>query len=119
MPVHRNGTSMYSELLAESLRHQRAGEERSRSSPAALLAEAVECRHRLVHLSAPAGTGPGGAVSSADSLALQLEYDLALLRLCAARGIECDPSRFVQPPAERRRLEDTLAALGVDLDDTA
>ena len=37
-----------------------------------------------------------------------------LLRLCTAMGIESDPSRFVNPLAERQRLEGLLRIVGVD-----
>jgi hypothetical protein len=76
-------------------------------SPEELLTRALECRRRL--RASPAST------ASADDLALQLDYDLALLRLCQARGIDCDPDGFGRPLAERRRLEDELARSGVDL----
>ncbi len=49
-----------------------------------------------------------------EDLALELDHDRMLLRLCTAMGIESDPSRFVSPLAERERLEDILRSLGVD-----
>jgi hypothetical protein len=50
----------------------------------------------------------------AEDLALELDHDRMLLRLCSAMGIETDPSRFDNPLAERERLEDLLLATGVD-----
>ena len=50
----------------------------------------------------------------AEDLALELDHDRMLLRLCRALGIESDPSRFVNPLAERDRLEKLLRQAGVD-----
>ncbi len=50
----------------------------------------------------------------AEDLALELDHDRMLLRLCTAMGIESEPSRFGNPLAERERLEDQLRAVGVD-----
>jgi hypothetical protein len=50
----------------------------------------------------------------AEDLALELDHDRMLLRLCSAMGIETDPSRFDNPLAERERLEDLLRHDGVD-----
>jgi hypothetical protein len=49
-----------------------------------------------------------------EDLALELDHDRMLLRLCTALGIESDPSCFANPLAERRRLEDLLRDAGVD-----
>jgi hypothetical protein len=50
----------------------------------------------------------------AEDLALELDHDRMVLRLCRALGIESDPSRFVNPLAERARLENQLRLAGVD-----
>jgi hypothetical protein len=50
----------------------------------------------------------------AEDLALELDHDRMLLRLCAAMGIESDPTRFVNPLAERARLEALLRRAGLD-----
>lgn len=50
----------------------------------------------------------------AEDLALELDHDRMLLRLCAAMDIESDPTRFVNPLAERARLEALLRRAGVD-----
>jgi len=68
----------------------------------------LQCRRRLN------GHGAEGGRIMAEDLALELDHDRMLLRLCAAVGIESDPSRFVNPLAERERLEDLLRAVGVD-----
>jgi hypothetical protein len=49
-----------------------------------------------------------------EDLALELDHDRMLLRLCTALGIESDPSRFANPLAERERLEGLLRSAGVD-----
>ena len=49
-----------------------------------------------------------------EDLALELDHDRMLLRLCTALGIESDPSRFTNPLAERGRLEGLLRDAGVD-----
>jgi len=49
-------------------------------------------------------------------LALQIGYDVALLELAKAVGIESEPSRFDQPERERDRLRRALNEIGIDLD---
>jgi hypothetical protein len=51
-------------------------------------------------------------------LALQIGYDVALLELAAAVGIETEPSRFEQPERERDRLRQALRARGISLEDS-
>jgi hypothetical protein len=68
----------------------------------------LQCRRRL-H-----GHGLDQGHVMAEELALELDHDRMLLRLCAAMGIESDPSRFVNPLAERSRLEALLRSAGVD-----
>lgn len=68
----------------------------------------LQCRRRLhVH-------DPEEGHVMAEDLALELDHDRMLLRLCRAFGIESDPSRFVNPLAERGRLEKLLRQAGVD-----
>jgi hypothetical protein len=68
----------------------------------------LQCRRRL----------DGNAVDDghvmAEDLALELDHDRMLLRLCTAVGIDTDPSRFENPLVERERLEDLLRQNGVD-----
>jgi hypothetical protein len=49
-----------------------------------------------------------------EDLALELDHDRMLIRLCAAMGIESDPARFVNPLVERARLEALLRQRGID-----
>ena len=57
--------------------------------------------------------GEGDHIMTED-LALELDHDRMLLRLCTAMGIETDPSRFGNPLVERERLEQRLREVGVD-----
>lgn len=108
--VRRAPMSMYAELLAASFDEQLAS---AAATPVSdLLAHVIACR-RVLADSSPPGTGPEG------DLAANIEYDLALLRLCASRGIDGDPHRFDRPREERARLEAELARRGVDLDGRA
>jgi hypothetical protein len=68
----------------------------------------LQCRRRLL------GHDPEEGHIMAEDLALELDHDRMLLRLCRALGIESDPSRFVNPLAERDRLEKLLRLAGVD-----
>ncbi|HEY6426008.1 MAG TPA: hypothetical protein VIX84_02140 [Acidimicrobiales bacterium] len=68
----------------------------------------LQCRRRLQ------GHGVEDGHVMAEDLALELDHDRMLLRLCSAVGIETDPSRFDNPLAERERLEDRLRRNGID-----
>ena len=68
----------------------------------------LQCRRQLHEYEAD-----GGHVMTED-LALELDHDRMLLRLCGALGIDTDPGRFANPLAERERLESLLRAAGVD-----
>ena len=66
----------------------------------------LQCRRRL--------DGRDGNHLMAEDLALELDHDRMLLRLCTALGIESEPARFGNPLVERERLENQLRAVGVD-----
>ena len=68
----------------------------------------LQCRRRLHEH----GSGDGHEMT--EDLALELDHDRMLLRLCAAMGIESDPTRFANPLVERARLETLLRSAGVD-----
>ncbi len=99
--------AMYRDLLVSSYGLGVPSDEAS--DPTALLVHLLECRRRL--LEASAGDGP----DVSRDVALNIDYDLALLRLCVATDIACDPRRFDHPLVERRRLEHELEASGFDL----
>jgi hypothetical protein len=98
--------SMYSELLSELCADmdpvQLPG---SRDELVVIL---LQCRRRLD------GHGLDQGHVLAEDLALELDHDRMLIRLCAAMGIESDPTRFVNPLAERSRLDTLLRQRGVD-----
>jgi hypothetical protein len=57
-----------------------------------------------------------GADRAADAaLAAEIAYDRALIKLAAANDIEVEAGRFLQPRAERHRLEMGLSRKGIDL----
>jgi hypothetical protein len=60
------------------------------------------------------GNGHDRSHIMAEDLALELDHDRMLLRLCTALGIESDPTWFANPLAERERLEELLRTVGVD-----
>ncbi len=68
----------------------------------------LQYRRRLL------GHDPEDGSPMVEDLALELDHDRMVLRLCRALGIESDPSRFVNPLAERDRLENQLRLAGVD-----
>lgn len=101
---------MYGQLLALAIE----GEE-PRAEPMSeheLVRELAQFRVRLAPRWSPGG---GSSVDAVASLAAHVDYDRTLLRLCRLRGIACGPERFTRPEAERQRLEEALAAVGVSL----
>ena len=100
--------SMYRDLLAASMDQGSAAREVS-SSAGELLAHLIECRRALETASSQ------HVGRSVDDLALHIDYDLALVRMCSALGIECEPKGFEHPLHERRRLERELVGQGVDI----
>jgi hypothetical protein len=98
--------SMYSELLSDLCSDVEPLP--LPSSRDELVVVLLQCRRRLN------GIGHDGGHIMAEDLALELDHDRMLLRLCTALGIESHPSRFANPLAERERLEDLLLSSGVD-----
>jgi hypothetical protein len=97
---------MYSELLAEL-----CGDVDPLPLPVSrdeLVVILLQCRRRLDE------RGGGGEHMMAEDLALELDHDRMLLRLCTTMGIDSEPERFGNPLAERERLEDQLRSVGVD-----
>ena len=102
-------TSMYSDLLAASVAAM--PEDAGDVSAGELLAVLIDARRRL-----SAASPTIGPSTPAAALAAHIDYDVALITFCAARGIVTDPDRFGSPGSERRRLERALAQMGVDLE---
>ena len=81
------------------------------STLGALLAVLLGCRGQQ-------GAGRGADRSRGwgpSALVDQLAYDISLLGLAEHLGIACDVRRFDEPHLERSRLEDALAARGINL----
>ncbi len=70
----------------------------------------LQCRR---HINGHDSEGEGEHMMAED-LALELDHDRMLLRLCTTMGIESEPERFGNPLVERERLENQLRAVGVD-----
>jgi len=102
--------SMYAELLVAAWGQQGPAEDGVTEWDAC--EEVLRCRARQGE-SVRAAAGPDLVPVV---LALELAYDVALLRLALVVGVETDPSRFDQPQQERDRLEGALRALGISLD---
>jgi hypothetical protein len=99
--------SMYSELLSELCAD--LDPVRLPTSRNELVVILLQCRRRL-HVRGDQQRGR----DLAEDLALELDHDRMLIRLCSAMGIESDATRFVNPLVERARLEGLLRQRGVD-----
>jgi len=53
------------------------------------------------------------------ALATEVGYDRALIKLSLASDIHTSPEHFTKPAEERRRLEQALVEVGIDLTDLA
>ncbi len=94
---------MYVDLLTRAL----GNDEVEARSADLLLSDVVSSRARL-HA---ARVDP--ATSAAESLARELAYDGALIRLCEALGVLATPAQYLNPGSERARLEQELDDRGV------
>jgi hypothetical protein len=101
--------SMYSELLTATVRSEGIGRYGPDQAPE-LLEWLSVCRRLLEE-----STGASDNREPSDDIAANIAYDLALLRLCVAVGVESDPTRFDRPMVERTRLERELSAHGFEL----
>jgi hypothetical protein len=100
--------SMYTQLLDAAL-HQLSIDE-SGEDVAVAVADVQRYRNQLER--ATPDVDPD-TVSAA--LALQIGYDVALLRLADLIGIDSDPGRFDRPQLERIRLEGEFTQRGIRL----
>jgi hypothetical protein len=97
--------AMYVQLLSAVL----TSEDADSHEPGMLLSVARASRRQML-------TSSDRPHRSAEGdLAYDAQYDCALIRLCAAAGIETTPACFGQPRVERARLERALATTGMDL----
>jgi hypothetical protein len=97
--------SMYADLLSSALRGAvedlRGGD---------LMGYALDCRAKMLAVTRPV---PGSTAFS--SLAVEVAYDCALLKLCTEYGIEGMAADFSHPADERQHLELELKLAGIDL----
>jgi hypothetical protein len=96
--------SMYTELVA----HAQGGLHENLQGDA-LLCYALDCRSEML------ASGPITRATAMSALAVEVAYDCALLKLCAAMGIEPVVADFSHPAQDRRRLEVALMGAGIDL----
>lgn len=102
---------MYRALLAASLADAGVNENSDRQTAGELLASLLVARGRLVE------GGRDSAGSAHERVTRELAYDVALVRLCRARGVAVDEGGFAQPVEQRYRLERMLEAQGIDVAD--
>ncbi|HUY16764.1 MAG TPA: hypothetical protein VMV11_04285 [Acidimicrobiales bacterium] len=103
---HQRGVSasMYADLLSDALDNWN-GE----LSADTLFDHVLECRIEM--LSARPSTGDDAYLT----LAKEIAYDRALIKLCATHGIAAKAVDFAHPGEERSRLERSLSDHGVNL----
>jgi|GEM_PF-6666571 len=109
---------MYAQLLAAAWEDFLNDPEDDEATPGDLLAQLIEL-WPMVHPERDGKNdqdGDGHRPKGLGGVATELTYDVTLLRLASTVGIEPQPARFTHPVAERRRLERTLSAAGIDLD---
>src|ERR1700689_2701654 len=100
--------TMYVHLLSAAVN----SDEPRASAPRELLAVARTRRDQML-------ASAGHIRPSAErSLAYDVNYDAALIALCAVMGIDATPAFFGRPKEERARLERALADAGLDLAET-
>jgi hypothetical protein len=97
--------AMYVQLLSAVF----MSEEADSHTPGELLSLARTSRFQML-----ASTQRSPRLAERD-LAYEVHYDCALMRLCAAAGVETTPASFGQPGVERERLERSLAKAGIEL----
>ena len=80
----------------------------------ALIDYALACRDATL-ASSPRYPGSDMDESACIALGAEIAYDRALIKLCAANGIQVSAESFSRPAAERARLEHELATHGIAL----
>jgi hypothetical protein len=96
--------SMYVDLLSSALDtwiDELTGE--------ALIGYALSCRAEMLQV------GPHRGDTAYSSLAAEVAYDRALIKLCQTNEVPVMATSFAYPREERARLEGELATAGVDL----
>ena len=75
----------------------------------ALVDYTLVCRAEML------GVGPHRGDTAYSSLAAEISYDLALIKLCESNYVAVKATGFAFPGQERARLERELATAGIDL----
>ncbi|MHB8380375.1 MAG: hypothetical protein ACYDB2_10780 [Acidimicrobiales bacterium] len=101
---HDVSASMYADLLRNALENWDGA-----LSVSTLFDHVLECRIEM--LSARPSTGDDAYLT----LAKEIAYDRALIKLCATHGIAASAVDFAHPGEERSRLERALSDQGVNL----
>jgi len=96
--------SMYTQLLTSA---QRGPLENLEGD--ALICYTLDCRSEMLE------SEPITRATAMSALAMEVAYDSALLKLCAANGIDTVATDFSHPAQDRRRLEAALKGAGLDL----
>jgi hypothetical protein len=100
--------SMYADLLSNAIDSWQ-GE----LSGGALFDHVLACRIEML------ASAPAQGENAYLSLAKEVAYDRALIRLCASHGITANAVDFAHPNVERSRLERALVDHGINLTDLA
>jgi hypothetical protein len=95
---------MYADLLTNALLNW--GNEWSAED---LFEHALTCRAEMLNSSPLPGS------DAYLTLAKEIAYDRALIRLCVSHGVDARAVRFAHPGEERGRLERALVGCGLDL----
>jgi hypothetical protein len=75
----------------------------------ALVDYALVCRAEML------GVGSHRGDTAYSSLATEIAYDRALIKLCETNNVAVEATSFAFPRQERARLEHELAVTGIDL----
>jgi hypothetical protein len=105
----REKMSIYTQLLGAALAERSSATE-GLSAPE-VLAELLRSRRGLN----TSGESHGGPYLALDAVANQLSYDVALIRLAWALGIDCEINDFDRPDDGRVQTELSLTSRGIQI----
>jgi hypothetical protein len=95
---------MYVDILSSAL-----GSWVDELTDSSLVEYTLTCRAEML------GAGPHRGDTAYSSLAVEIAYDRALIKLCEAHDVPVMATSFAHPREERARLEHELASAGIDL----
>ncbi len=96
--------SMYVDILSSAL-----DDWTDELTGSALVDHVLACRAEMLN------AGPRNGDTAYSSLAAEVTYDRALIKLCEMNYVAVTPGNFAFPRQERARLERELAAAGINL----